>query len=242
MFVGREELERWLSQGESLAQIGVRVGKHPSTVGYWVRKHGLAAARRDRHAPRGVDGDELRRLVAAGMSQNAAAGALGVSPSTVRYWMGRLGLETGRMTRRRERGTQVDGAPAALLTCERHGQVTFHRRGERYRCGRCASEAVARRRRRVKRILVQEAGGRCCVCGYDRYLGALEFHHLDPRSKAFSLSAAGVTRSLAKARVEAAKCVLLCANCHAEVEGGIVTLASGSEATNVSRPVATDPG
>jgi hypothetical protein len=28
----------------------------------------------------------------------------------------------------------------------------------------------------------------------------------------------GITRSLARLRAEAAKCVLLCANCHAEVE------------------------
>jgi hypothetical protein len=33
-----------------------------------------------------------------------------------------------------------------------------------------------------------------------------------------------VTRALAKAREEAAKCVLLCANCHAEVEAGIAQL------------------
>lgn len=23
-------------------------------------------------------------------------------------------------------------------------------------------------------------GGKCQICGYDRYVGALEFHHLDP--------------------------------------------------------------
>jgi ferredoxin len=34
----------------------------------------------------------------------------------------------------------------------------------------------------------------------------------------------GVSRSLAVARTEMAKCALLCANCHAEVESGLVTL------------------
>jgi IS30 family transposase len=33
------------------------------------------------------------------------------------------------------------------------------------------------------------------------------------------------TRSIAEVRAEVAKCVLLCANCHAEVEGGIVKAA-----------------
>jgi hypothetical protein len=33
-----------------------------------------------------------------------------------------------------------------------------------------------------------------------------------------------VARSLERCREEARKCVLLCANCHAEVEGGIATV------------------
>jgi hypothetical protein len=73
-------------------------------------------------------------------------------------------------------------------------------------------------------MLVQEAGGRCVVCGYDRYLGALEFHHRDPAQKSFHLGLGWLTRSLEKMRAEAAKCALVCSNCHAEIEGGIVTL------------------
>jgi hypothetical protein len=39
----------------------------------------------------------------------------------------------------------------------------------------------------VKEILVAEAGGSCLICGYDRYAGALQFHHLDPATKSFGL-------------------------------------------------------
>jgi hypothetical protein len=73
----------------------------------------------------------------------------------------------------------------------------------------------------VKLILVEEAGGARLGCGYDTCVAALQFHHIDPATKEFALSAEGVTRSLARARAEAAKCVLLCANCHAEVEAGV---------------------
>jgi 5-methylcytosine-specific restriction endonuclease McrA len=60
--------------------------------------------------------------------------------------------------------------------------------------------------------LVASRGGRCEVCGYTGTTAALEFHHRDPRSKEFTLSRA----SAAGVRVwaEAAKCDLLCANCH----------------------------
>ena len=53
------------------------------------------------------------------------------------------------------------------------------------------------------------------------------FHHVDPAQKAFAVSLRGVTRSLAAARAEAAKCVLLCSNCHAEVEHGSAQLPNG---------------
>jgi 5-methylcytosine-specific restriction endonuclease McrA len=76
----------------------------------------------------------------------------------------------------------------------------------------------------VKRALLDAAGGACCLCGYDRYAGALQFHHVDPAKKAFAIADRGVARSLERALAEARKCVLLCANCHAEIEGGIATM------------------
>ncbi len=69
-----------------------------------------------------------------------------------------------------------------------------------------------------------EAGGRCQICGYDRYIGALQFHHLDPSEKSFTFGRRGLSMSVERFREEARKCVLLCANCHAEVEGGIASV------------------
>ena len=60
------------------------------------------------------------------------------------------------------------------------------------------------------------------TCGFDAYVGALQFHHRDPATKAFEVSRQGVTRSLQRLRFEAQKCVLLCANCHAMVEAGLL--------------------
>lgn len=105
--------------------------------------------------------------------------------------------------------------------CKRHGLVKHNPRKEGgWRCQKCASESVAKRRQKVKQALVEEAGGRCIICGYDAYIGALEFHHKDPSTKLFGLSNKGMTYSLDKMRKEAAKCLLLCSNCHSEVEGG----------------------
>jgi hypothetical protein len=69
--------------------------------------------------------------------------------------------------------------------------------------------------------LVREFGGACAICGYDVPI-ALEFHHVDRETKVFGLAARGMTRSYESLRDEAAKCVLLCSNCHAQVEAGIL--------------------
>jgi hypothetical protein len=102
--------------------------------------------------------------------------------------------------------------------------VPFHRYGKaepRWRCKRCVGEAVTRRHQKVKRILVEEAGGCCAVCGYDRCVVNLHFHHVDPAQKSFALTSA-TGKSLDAYRAEAAKCVLVCANCHGEIEAGLV--------------------
>ena len=72
----------------------------------------------------------------------------------------------------------------------------------------------------IAAILVQEAGGRCVAWGSSRNARALQFHHVDPATKRLGLSGQGVTYSLEVLRNEARKCILLCANCHAEVEDG----------------------
>jgi hypothetical protein len=110
-------------------------------------------------------------------------------------------------------------------TCAKHGKTKFILEGrDYYRCARCRAERVAGRRRKIKQVLVSEAGGRCQICGYDKSVAALHFHHRDPAEKEFGLSGNGATRSIKRAREEAAKCVVLCANCHAEVEAGLVSV------------------
>lgn len=217
----RESLRRLLDEGVSLAEIGRAHGLHESTVGYWVKQHGLQAAQKGKHAAKGaLSREELEPLVEAGLSTRQIAEKLDRSQATVRHWLREHGLTTSWAERRRE---SSEGRLETTLTCARHGRTKFRlRRSGGYRCLKCRAEAVADRRRKVKRILVEEAGGACQICGYDRCIAALEFHHLVPSEKRFSVSHRGVARSLEKARAEAKKCVLLCGNCHAEVEAGLV--------------------
>jgi DNA-binding CsgD family transcriptional regulator len=223
----RTVLEAWIAEGLSLEEMGARAGRHPSTVSYWLRKHGLRAVGADVHAARGpLEREELAQLVESGLSVRQIAEAVDRSPTTVRHWLRRHGIQPAGRARRAIGGRRDD----VELVCPRHGPTLHRPRSDGgLRCLVCRSEAVARRRRQVKTILVAEAGGRCVLCGYDRCLRALEFHHRDPSDKSFGLGLQGLTRSLHLAREEAAKCVLLCSNCHMEVEAGLTSLPSGAD-------------
>jgi len=66
--------------------------------------------------------------------------------------------------------------------------------------------------------LIAQMGGRCVRCGYDRNLAALNWHHLDPGQKSFALDLRSLSnRRTTEIRTEVAKCILVCANCHAEI-------------------------
>jgi hypothetical protein len=88
-------------------------------------------------------------------------------------------------------------------------------------------EAQHRRGRARKLELVEAAGGRCMMCGYNRNLGALVFHHTDASKKDLKLD----VRSLSNHRMELLlaeleKCILLCHNCHAEIHNPRLNLDS----------------
>lgn len=104
-----------------------------------------------------------------------------------------------------------------LKECKKHG-LTEHVLFENgtVKCKECIKDAVVGKRRRNKIKLVEYKGGKCEICGYDKCIDALEFHHLDPTEKEYGLSN-GDTVSFEKMKEEADKCILVCANCHREI-------------------------
>jgi transposase len=237
--VKKEWLAAQLAAGRSYEAIAREVRRHPSTVSYWARRYGLRSTHVTVHAARGgIDRDVLIGLVDKGLSVRQIGRRLDRGTATVRHWLREYGLQTHRT--RRPTTTDVSAGGVVVRACPRHGQTTFVRRGDGqgWRCLRCRSQAVTRHRQKVKEILVREAGGACAMCGYDRHIGALAFHHVDRVDKRFGLSHMGLARSLERARREAAKCVLLCANCHAEIEAGVqaLTFRVHDQPSGIARP------
>ncbi|MBI2096766.1 MAG: HNH endonuclease [Candidatus Sungbacteria bacterium] len=85
-------------------------------------------------------------------------------------------------------------------------------------------KAVAKRRKKLKEMAIEYKGGKCQICGYKKYSGAFDLHHIDAKEKEFGIAAKGYTRSWKKVKAELDKCILVCANCHREVEAGITSV------------------
>lgn len=74
------------------------------------------------------------------------------------------------------------------------------------------------RNKKINMALIKRAsGGKCCKCGYDKCLEALDFHHTDPTVKIDDVSTMLAERGKMAASEEAKKCILVCRNCHTEI-------------------------
>lgn len=69
---------------------------------------------------------------------------------------------------------------------------------------------------KLKEKLVEYKGGKCEICGYDKCITALEFHHLNPEEKEFGIGNNDIL-SFEKNKKEVDKCILVCSNCHREI-------------------------
>ena len=76
-------------------------------------------------------------------------------------------------------------------------------------------------RTRLKERAVYVLGGSCQLCGYNKCIQALDFHHVNPAEKEANFND-NANRSWSITRSEIAKCLLLCANCHREVHAGLI--------------------
>lgn len=106
--------------------------------------------------------------------------------------------------------------------CKKHGITDFilENRGY-YRCKKCRSLNVSKQRKKNKLWLINKYGGKCVICGYNKYAGALQFHHLKKEEKKFGISENGLCRRKEELLNESKKCILVCANCHSEIENDL---------------------
>lgn len=97
-------------------------------------------------------------------------------------------------------------------------ELSGYKKGKRFqsRCRSCFNTYCVERWIRIKEKAIKYKGGECSCCGYNKYYGALEFHHVNPEEKDADW---GILKkkSWDKITKELDKCVLVCSNCHREI-------------------------
>lgn len=114
--------------------------------------------------------------------------------------------------------SKVRVSPSGLLAkkCLWHlcNELTF----TKFCSKKCSSKYWTNtRRQNYKMKIVELLGGKCSACGYNKSLKALHCHHVIPSEKLFNISSESYRRSWDLVLKEMTKCILLCANCHAEI-------------------------
>lgn len=90
-------------------------------------------------------------------------------------------------------------------------------------CRNCLSTIQSGRFIRRKMSLCNWLGSKCCVCGFDECIEALDFHHVDPTAKSKFLTIGSLwNHSWNIILEEVAKCVILCSNCHRKYHAGLI--------------------
>jgi len=162
---------------------------------------------------------ELKKLIAQGLSIGKIAKELNRPKSSVRNWLVKFKLKTIVIK------TEDKKCPKCNTT--KHLSEFYNRRnkaGNSPYCKVCTGKQTLDRIRLFKVKCVEYKGGKCVSCGYNKYQGALEFHHLDPNEKDFNLSDIRTNSFDDTIKKELDKCALLCSNCHREIHDGITVL------------------
>lgn len=88
-----------------------------------------------------------------------------------------------------------------------------------------ANKCSQKKRDLIKSIAFDVCGKKCIVCGYDKCIYSLDFHHVIPKNKTINI--AFIHRKndpnidvIERTMKEAKKCVTLCKNCHNELHQG----------------------
>lgn len=165
--------------------------------------------------------EELIELIKKNLSQREISKKLNVSQTNLRYWLNKFELKTNI-----KKFNECDDKKRCPKCKENKRLDEFYNRrnkeGNSVYCRKCSNEESRERARRFKVKCVEYKGGKCVECGYNKYLGALDFHHLDPSKKDFRLAAVKSHAFNDMIKKELDKCILVCANCHREIHGSLV--------------------
>ena len=173
-----------------------------------------------------MDKSTLETYISQGLSTHQIAKSTNKSQTNVRHWLKKFNLKTTNKSFSKGYAAKEkiieNGIEYKICPCckEKKELITnFYIRNDEWThswCKSCSNKNTVEWQRHRKVEAINYKGGKCVKCGYNKYPGALDFHHLDPSKKDFSISRKK-NCSFDIIKPELDKCVLVCRNCHAEL-------------------------
>ena len=175
-----------------------------------------------------MDRDQLENLISCGFSQREIAEGLSTSQTKVGRWLKKYNLSTNY----NKRENLPDRKFCPICKQDKPNDKFYERKGRQYglssMCKDCNLEDKLSRQRNFKQECVDYKGGECQCCGYNSCNSALDFHHIDPKTKKFGIAKARRTKLTEEILEELDKCILVCSNCHREIHAGYIDLSKGN--------------
>ena len=162
----------------------------------------------------------LETLVERGLSLRSIAKLFDTSVTNVRYWTRKYGLKPKQKSF--GSGYKPPQLPYRCGQCSETDPSKFYGNKRRI-CGSCQNAYNTKAGQEKRLRAVQELGGRCMRCGFDRFSCSLDIHHKNASDKDPNFRSMRGW-SWEHILTELKKCVLLCKNCHAAVHAGLLQL------------------
>jgi len=152
----------------------------------------------------------LEKLILENKSIKQIGQELDYSRTNIVYWLKKYGLSTPR-----NRYNKNFNKKHRCSSCGETDPAKFNGHKKSI-CGKCNNKYCQMLGRKKRKQAIEYKGGKCEICGYDKCIKALEFHHKDPEKKDKNW---GRMRGWKweKIKKEIEKCDLLCCRCHREI-------------------------
>lgn len=216
-----EKYKELIKKNYTTKQIALELGMGWTTVKRYLKQIGL----RTNHwkEPYNIDKETLTELVNKNYSSHRIAKELKCSQTNVRHWLKKYGLNlNARAAQKVEQEKGLKTCPQCKRTLARTKEFFYiNKSGACHSwCKKCNDVITWGKQKDLKKKSVEYKGGKCCICGYNKYVGALDFHHVDPSQKEFNISRLRLY-TWERVKMELDKCVCVCKNCHAELHGNV---------------------
>jgi len=221
----QDQYKQLISKDFTTKQIADELKMSWSTVKGHFRKLGLRTIyKKD---PVIIDEHKLREMVNQNCSVDKIAKEFKCSHAPIKTALQTHGLKTeakwtiARKTASDEIKSGFKTCPKCKIKKELVDNYYIRKDGNIHAwCKQCNNQITYQKQKQMKVDAVAYKGGKCQLCNYNKYVGALDFHHLDPSKKDFAISELK-SYSWEIIQSELDKCICVCKNCHAEIHGKI---------------------